>query len=104
VLIPKPLPISAGAKERAATGPVERAAEGKSGVPTRLAAPLAQCGLLLRRVIMSTESKAPSNTKKVFKETVAIYQNDLNGILKNPVPLLITVAGLIAFWLVVKWL
>ena len=53
---------------------------------------------------MSTESKAPSNTEKVFKETVAIYQNDLNGILKNPVPLLITLAGLMAFWLIVKWL
>lgn len=53
---------------------------------------------------MSTESKSPSNAKKVFKETVAIYQNDLNGILKNPWPILATIAGLIAFGLVVKWL
>jgi hypothetical protein len=73
-------------------------------VAARPAAPLSQCVSLHRRFIMSTESNVPSNAKKVFKETVAIYQNDLNGILKNPMPLLITVAGLIAFWLVVKWL
>ena len=53
---------------------------------------------------MSAPQASGSQAKRVFKETVDIYRNDLNSILKNPIPFLLTLGGLFAFWLAVKWL
>lgn len=53
---------------------------------------------------MSTEPTLPERTKKVFKETVNIYRNDLNGLVSNPLPLILTIAGMVLFFLVIRWL
>lgn len=53
---------------------------------------------------MSTPSNLTEHTKKTFRDTLAIYRKDFNGILNNPVPLLLTLGGLFVFWLVVTLL
>ena len=52
---------------------------------------------------MSKEPTLKEQTKKVFKETVDIYRNDLNAIFKNPLPLIIVIAAMILFWLAVRF-
>ena len=53
---------------------------------------------------MSQEPTLKDQTKKIFKETVDIYNNDLNALLRNPVPIILTVAAMIVFSLVIGWL
>lgn len=53
---------------------------------------------------MSKQPTLKEQTTKVFKETVDIYRNDLNALLKNPLPLIIAIAAIILFVLVMTWL
>ncbi len=51
---------------------------------------------------MSKEPTLPEQTKKVFKETVAIWRNDLFTLLNKPLPLII-IAAIILFLLALRW-
>ena len=53
---------------------------------------------------MSKEPTLKEQTKKIFKETVDIYRNDLNALSKNPLPLIIAIAAIILFWFVITLL
>ena len=53
---------------------------------------------------MSNEPTLKEQTKKVFKETVNIYRGDLNAIFKNPLPLILVIAAVVAFWFAVRLL
>ena len=50
---------------------------------------------------MPKEPTLKDQTKQVFKETVDIYRNDLNTLVKNPLPLILIMAAMILFWLVI---
>lgn len=52
---------------------------------------------------MPKEPTLPEQTKKVFKETVAIWRNDLFSLLNKPLPLILIIATIILFLLALRW-
>jgi hypothetical protein len=56
-----------------------------------------------RRCLMPKEPTLPEQTKKVFKETVAIWRNDLFSLLNKPLPIILIIATIILFLLAIRW-
>jgi hypothetical protein len=46
---------------------------------------------------MPKEPTVPEQTKRIFKETVAIWRNDLFALLNKPLPLILIIAMMILF-------
>lgn len=52
---------------------------------------------------MPKEPTLPEQTQKVFRETVAIWRNDLFALLRKPLPLVAIIAALMLFLLAIRW-